>query len=292
MKISIVTPTYNRAHLLQRCYDSLCRQTMQDFEWIVVDDGSADHTEEVVHNFINEDKISIRYIRQNNAGKHSAHNTGAENAHGELFVCLDSDDYFPDCALEHAWRFWEDNQAENIIGLIAKRRDESGNPLCSEFPDGIDSLTMYDFSNKYGITGDTVLFFRAELMKKVKFPVFTGERFIPETALYFELDQYGKMLLCSEMLYVGEYQSDGLTSKYHSLLLKNPVGTAYCYYKSFQCAESVKDKLKYAILTMGYWRKSCNQYFTIPAWMVLFYPAGRFYLKKKIIPITNNGSEL
>ena len=106
MKISVITPSYNRGHLLKRCYESLCRQELTDFEWIVVDDGSTDNTRQIVESFRKENKICVRYIYQKNAGKHSAHNTGAKNAAGELFVCLDSDDYFPDNALARAWSLW------------------------------------------------------------------------------------------------------------------------------------------------------------------------------------------
>ena len=68
--ITILTPTYNRAKLLNRLYQSLCLQTVQNFEWIIVNDGSKDNTDEIVHTFISENKININYLKQKNGGKH------------------------------------------------------------------------------------------------------------------------------------------------------------------------------------------------------------------------------
>ena len=72
--ITVFTPTYNRAYMIDKLYDSLCLQTCKDFEWIVVDDGSVDNTEELIQNFIQENKIHIVYYKQKNQGKHIAIN--------------------------------------------------------------------------------------------------------------------------------------------------------------------------------------------------------------------------
>lgn len=101
--LTVFTPAYNRAHTIGRTYESLCRQTCQDFEWLVIDDGSSDHTKELVEGWIKENKIPIRYIYQNNQGMHGAHNTAYRNIHTELNTCIDSDDYMPDDAI-HVFR--------------------------------------------------------------------------------------------------------------------------------------------------------------------------------------------
>ena len=66
-KLTIFTPTYNRAHTLPRLFDSLVNQTNYEFEWLIVDDGSTDDTEEIVKTFITE-KFPIRYIKQKTVG--------------------------------------------------------------------------------------------------------------------------------------------------------------------------------------------------------------------------------
>ena len=104
--ITVFTPTYNRAYILPRLYKSLLRQTNKQFEWIIVDDGSTDNTEEKVNNWIKENKIKIKYYKQENQGKMIAHNKGVEKSEGELFVCVDSDDYLTDNAIEIITKKW------------------------------------------------------------------------------------------------------------------------------------------------------------------------------------------
>ena len=90
--LTILTPTYNRGYIINKAYESLIKQSNKDFEWLVVDDGSNDNTEEIVKKFIEEDKIKIRYLHKENGGKHTALNVGINNAHGDLILILDSDD--------------------------------------------------------------------------------------------------------------------------------------------------------------------------------------------------------
>ena len=92
-KLTIFTPTYNRAYTLKKLYASLIEQINQNFEWLIVDDGSTDNTEEVVKQWVDEKKITIRYFKQRNGGKQRAHNKGVEICNTELFICVDSDDY-------------------------------------------------------------------------------------------------------------------------------------------------------------------------------------------------------
>ena len=84
--ITVFTPTYNREKLLIRLYSSLCKQKYKNFEWIIVDDGSTDQTENKVKKFLTENKIKkIRYFKQQNSGKHVAFNMAIEKSKGELF---------------------------------------------------------------------------------------------------------------------------------------------------------------------------------------------------------------
>ncbi len=114
--ITIFTPAYNRAHTIGRTYESLCRQTCKDFEWLVVDDGSKDNTRELVEGWIKEDLIPIRYIYQENQGMHGAHNTAYRNITTELNVCIDSDDYMPDDAVKKLSRSGRSMGRRNMRG--------------------------------------------------------------------------------------------------------------------------------------------------------------------------------
>lgn len=253
MFISVITPTYNRSYILQKCYQSLCKQTCKDFEWIIVDDGSTDDTYVKVQGFIAEGRIDIVYIKQENGGKHRAHNAGVQAAQGDLVVCVDSDDQLTENAIERAREIWTKRQKKNSIGILALRGEIVGRKaICSHIPEGLEECTMYELSNEYGFTGDTVLFFKNEVVKKNLFVEFKGEKFLTEISLYYVLDQYGTMLLEDEVLYLCEYLEDGLTAKYFQLLKNNPNGTAYAYYVALCASKKIKQKVKFAILTQCY----------------------------------------
>lgn len=278
MLISVITPTYNRAYILNKCYNSLVAQTSKAFEWIVVDDGSSDNTEELVASFIEENRIKIKYIKQANGGKHIAHNTAVLNSQGDLVVCLDSDDVLTENAIEKAVSFWEENAQGHNTGILAKRGDMvERKPICSALPEGVKECTMFDLTNKYGFEGDTILYFRRELLEKNLFKSFEGEKFIPETNMYIEIDKHGTMLLLDEVLYLCEYLPDGLTAKYHKLLENNPNGTADTYYKQMCMANDFKTKVKYGLLTNIYKSLSQNK-------KELHFKENRFLLMALSIP--------
>ncbi len=255
MLLSVITPTYNRAQLLWRLYASLVAQTDRDLEWIVIDDGSSDETEKTVLSMINEGIIPIKYKKITHAGKPTAHNEGVMLAQGVLTVCVDSDDALTTDAISAVRSMLEVADASDI-GIIAPRIDFSeGRMLCTPMP----KIKRCDFStltDKYSLTGDTALFFRTEVLRENLFPLFTGEDFIPEDALYISLDRLGKMLILSRGIYICEYQPDGLSANYRTLLRKNPMGTAYSYCIKSNAARRFKLKLRYAIISQSYLKLS------------------------------------
>ena len=107
IKITIFTPTYNRDYIIINLYKSLLIQTLKDFEWLIIDDGSTDNTELLVSSFIKDNKINIRYIKQQNGGKHRAINKALEEAKGELFFIVDSDDQLVDNAIERILYYFD-----------------------------------------------------------------------------------------------------------------------------------------------------------------------------------------
>lgn len=253
MFLSIITPTFNRGYILSNCYKSLLLQTCNDFEWVVVDDGSTDDTEQIVKNFINEGKLKIKYIKQKNGGKHRAHNVAVRASEGEMIICVDSDDLLTEDAVYSAKQYWEENKTKAYVGILAKRGDlREKKAICATWPEYLKSSTMFGLSEKYGFYGDTALFFRADILKKNLFIEFEDEKFLPESNLYCDLDKIGEMLLLDKVLYLCEYLPDGLTAKFHELLKKNPNGTADTYYKMMCLSDSIKGKLKYAVLVNIY----------------------------------------
>ena len=234
MLLTIFTPTYNRAYCLTRLYESLVKQTVQKFEWIIVDDGSSDETLELVKQWIDEQKIVITYEYQENAGKPSAYNRGVELASAELFTCVDSDDYLMDDAVEIILQQWD--ECSDAIGILNFKIDESGSAI-TDIRDSVKYSTLGDAYRKHGLTGDTLLTFRTALLKKYPFPKFEDEKFVPEAYLYDQLDKEGKLYFGCREIYVGEYLEDGLTASIHKINAMNPHG-----YKAF-----IKQRVEYEI---------------------------------------------
>ena len=260
MFLTVFTPTYNRAYILEKCFESLLRQTCRDFEWIVVDDGSADNTAELVESFKTSAPFSVRYIYQENSGKHIAHNTAAEHAEGDLFLCLDSDDLLTEDAIETLKKFWLENGGEEYTGILAKRGAmDTREPICGVWEGSLKSSGMYDLVHKHGFSGDTALLFRTEILKKVSFKSFKGEKFLTENNLYYDIDRFGEMLLMDRVVYLCEYLPDGLTAHYFELLCKNPNGAADTYYKELCLAGGFKERIKAGFFTDLYYSMSKNK---------------------------------
>ena len=295
MFLSIITPTYNRAYILPKCYESLKKQKCLDFEWIVIDDGSTDNTEELIKSFIEDKIINVKYVKQKNAGKHVAHNKGAELAQGEMFLCLDSDDQLTEDAVLVVKQFWAENLTEKYTGILAKRGEiKSRQPICGNWDENLSSSTMFDLFNEHGFKGDTALFFKTDILKKEKFVFFDGEKFIPETALYCEIDKYGEMLLLDKVLYLTEYLPDGLTAKYHSLLTKCPNGTTYSYYQQLCASRTCRQAFKYAMLVQIYKSLSKNsnkiRFDRKRGWLLLSWLPAKIY-RKRFLTKFNKGEK-
>ena len=224
MMLSIFTPSYNRADSLPHLYRSLLAQSCFDFEWLIVDDGSTDTTAEVAKTFLQETRFPVRYLQKENGGKHTAHNLALQEARGEWFLCVDSDDLLAPTAVADLL----DAIQPGINGIVSYKTDFSGKYLCSEFPPDLKTEKFYRLSMVHGCTGEYTLAFSTAFAKKFPFPVFEGERFLGESIIYDQMDTQGDMVLLPKVITLCEYQSDGLSNHYYSLMKKNPCG--FCLY--------------------------------------------------------------
>jgi len=228
-KITVFTPTFNRAYCLYQVYESLLRQTSTNFTWLIVDDGSTDNTKELVDLWIDENKISIQYVFQENQGMHGAHNTAYENIKTELNVCVDSDDYMPDNAIELIENKWNKVSGnKNIAGIVGIDIFKDGTIVGKPLPETIASSTLYDLYNKYKITGDKKLVLRTDVVKKYpKYPIFKRERFVPLGVLYLMIDQDYELACLNKPLCVVEYLPDGSSLNIFKQYKNNPQGFRY-----------------------------------------------------------------
>jgi len=115
-KVSVIIPTYNRAYLIGRAIQSVLNQTYQNFEIIIVDDGSTDDTKEVVKKFQEQDR-RIKYVKhEKNKGEAAARNTGIKTARGEFIAFQDSDDEWLPEKLEKQMKIFEG--VSSRIGIV------------------------------------------------------------------------------------------------------------------------------------------------------------------------------
>jgi glycosyltransferase involved in cell wall biosynthesis len=226
-KLTVFTPTFNRAYCLGNCYESLKRQTNKDFIWLIIDDGSTDNTKDLVSNWQTENLMDIQYIWQENQGMHGAHNTAYELIKTELNVCIDSDDYLPNEAVEKILGMWEREGSENVSGLIGLDSFSDGTVIGSKLPDKLKTSTLFDLYYKYGVTGDKKLVYRTELTKKFPYPVFENEKYVGLAYKYYKLDQEYEMLLMNDVLCHVEYLPDGSSLNMLKQYRKNPKGFAF-----------------------------------------------------------------
>ena len=228
MKFTVLTPSYNRGDLLWELFRSLQRQTFHDFEWVIVDDGSTDNTEQVVAQMRNtEHFFPIVYKKTPNGGKHRAWNRGLDLASGEMIFGCDSDDYLTDDALETVDRIEKTIPAEEkdhfagVCGLRGyKNRLMVGNTFSGEYMD-----MTYLERIRNNVKGDKTEIFYTSVWKRYKYCEFEGERFLTEATSLLRMAEDGlKIRFFNNIVKITEYLPDGLTSNSRTLFDQNPRG--------------------------------------------------------------------
>lgn len=243
MFLTIFTPTYNRAYILPNLYESLVKQSSKDFEWVIVDDGSTDETEIIVKKWIAESKICIKYIKQENQGKHIAINTGIEHACGELFFIVDSDDSLKHHAVSTISEFWTSNNDTDVSGIIGYREFSDGSLVGSKLPDDVRKCKLRD-CNRLGSEGDKVVIYRTDIFKQYKYPKFGNEKFLGESYVFNQIDDHYDMLVMNERIYSFAYQPDGLSQDFRILYQRNPLGFKAFYEQSIKYSDSFANRIK------------------------------------------------
>lgn len=215
--ITIFTPTYNRKELLVRCYESLKRQTNKNFVWIVVDDGSEDNTQELVEQWIEkENQFVIQYYYKNNGGLHTAYNLAIEKIETELSVCIDSDDYMPEDAIEKIINFWEKHGSNKYAGVTGLDFDAKTNTcIGGSYPEHIKSINLIDvLIGKYPeVYGDKKHIVRTELYKSVApLESIENEKNFNPHYMHLEISKEYDFLILNENLCYVDYQDTGMTN--------------------------------------------------------------------------------
>lgn len=237
MTITILTPTFNRGDRLQSLWDSLYKQTVKDFEWLVVDDGSTDTTKNLITQLQEKSDFPIRYIYKSNGGKHTALNAGIQTICSELIFIVDSDDYVTDDAVESILKIHKKYESNNKI---------CGYAFLRAFPDGEVNGKKFDKEEKIGSyidvrvngndTGaDKAEVFRTHCLKEFPFPEYPNEKFLGEDLVWIRMARKYEMVHINKAIYVGNYLEGGLTNNRRKHNIASPVG---CMHRAEEFMES------------------------------------------------------
>ena len=242
--LTVFTPTYNRAYILPQLYKSLCNQTCKDFTWLIIDDGSSDNTAVLIQRWIQENKIDIIYRYQDNAGKMAAYNCALAITATPLFMCIDSDDYLVEDAVDSVCKISKGVVSDcKLSGIVAYRGKKNGSVLGTEFPENIVRHPLRALYKK-GFQGDTTLIYKTQIAKEYPFPILPGEKFISEMFVYNQIDEKYEMQLLRKVLTICTYLDDGYTNNGYSLVKNNPMGWALIYQQKKFLADALVEKLK------------------------------------------------
>lgn len=237
MMITILTPTFNRGGVLRSLWDSLQKQTVKDFEWLVVDDGSTDGTKNLIAQLQEKSNFPIRYIYKSNGGKHTALNVGIQTICSELTFIVDSDDCVTDDAVESILKIHKKYRSQNYI---------CGYAFLRAFPDGKVNGKKFDVDEKIGsyidvrVNGDDTGADKAEVfkthcLKEFPFPEYPNEKFLGEDLVWVRMARKYEMVHINKAIYVGNYLEDGLTNNRRKHNIASPVG---CMHRAEEFMES------------------------------------------------------
>lgn len=237
MTVTVLTPTFNRGGVLRSLWDSLQKQTVKDFEWLVVDDGSTDGTKDLITQLQEKSDFPIRYIHKSNGGKHTALNVGMQIICSELTFIVDSDDCVTEDAIESILKIHKKYRLQNNI---------CGYAFLRAFPDGKVNGKKFEVDEKIGsyidmrVNGDDTSADKAEVfkthcLKEFPFPEYPNEKFLGEDLVWVRMARKYQMVHINKAIYIGNYLEDGLTNNRRKHNIASPVG---CMHRAEEFMES------------------------------------------------------
>lgn len=194
-KFTVFTPTFNRRNTIHRVYESLSRQTLSDFEWLIIDDGSTDNTEELIRKWQQEKKFPIEYHYQDNHHKFHTILKAVGLAKGELFLTLDSDDECIPTSLEKFYSYWlsiPESERKKFSAVTTLAVDQYGKQIGDRFPSDVFDSDSAESGFKYKIKGEKWGFQKTEIMRNFSFPEnYFKNGLIPEGVLWLSIAKQG-----------------------------------------------------------------------------------------------------
>ena len=253
VQLTIITPIYNRAALLETCYHSLAQQTCMDFEWIIVDDGSKDNTKEVAAAIKEkEHRFDIIYVWKENGGKHTALNAAHPYIHGKYVLILDSDDTLTKDAVAltlAAWAKWDCHPEVGIVTLLKGKDQDHPNCWAKDENRPVDIMS---YPRICPVSGDACEVIRTELFLRYPFPEFPGERFLSEGALWGRVSFTHQCVYINRVIYLCDYLENGLTRAGRAMRIRNPQGGMFYANLYMARKNRLKIRIKNGLLYTAY----------------------------------------
>lgn len=287
--LAIVTPTYNRANLLSKAFNSLTKQSNKEFVWYVIDDGSKDNTPSVIEEFKSKADFEIVFQQKANGGKHTALNVAFDLVKEDLILILDSDDELTEKAVEIVVKDYDSiKDDKSICGLGYLKCHTDSSVVGKRYTqDGVvDSFTNQRINNQ--TFGDKCEVFKTEILKQFKFPEFENEKFVSEATVWCKMSLNYNMKFFNKAIYVCEYLEGGLSDNVHRRLFKNPKGSVECYLqmssKQVKFLPRVKYTIAYTVYSFASKVKCKEQFKRVSSkfiYILTFVPSWLIYLNKK-----------
>lgn len=215
---SVLTPTWNRAAYLERVWRGLSAQTLNEFEWIIADDGSDDNTEALARDLARRSDFRVVYIRASRRiGKTRMDNEAVAQARGDFILWCDSDDYLLPDALRTLLKTWQAIPAElarGYVGLTAMCSTADGTIIQPVGPSIQLDVSWNELAVLHRVTGDMLHCARTCALKAHPFP--EVDFVIPESAVWTAIGDR-KTRLVPEALMVKEYRAQNCISFNHKM---------------------------------------------------------------------------
>ncbi|WP_415944956.1 glycosyltransferase family 2 protein [Selenomonas montiformis] len=253
IRLTILTTTYNRAHLLPQVFNSLQKQTVKAFEWLVIDDGSTDSTADYMQN-LPVVEFPVQFHRKENGGKHTAMNYSHPFIHGEIVIIVDSDDYLVPDAVETILTDWQRYADKSNIGVLSYEKGGQNGKIISERADVPDYYVCDDihFCVNHRVRGDRAEVVRTEIFKKFPLPAHENEKFMSEGWLWNNIAIKYRTVYIQKVIYICEYLDMGLTKSGRLLRMKSPLNMMENCKSFFQRETCIRVKMKELLLYCVY----------------------------------------
>jgi glycosyltransferase involved in cell wall biosynthesis len=268
--ITIMTPTFNRAHTLRRAHASLLDQSLNNFEWLVVDDGSTDGTGELIDELRADTTFPIRYIRQEHGGKHVARNRAIALARGRFFVGLDSDDWFLPEALESLSKVWESipiDQRHQFLGVAGRCALPNGKKIGGDLPMDVLDSNEIELRNRLCVLGDNAGMSRIDVLRDFPTPEIQAELFVTEAVVQNRIAREYKTRYFNDVIMIRDYQPGGLSDRSRITRMQSP-SAALIYYSELLSSRELlgqRSHLRASINCIRYTLHSGKPVWPVPA---------------------------